>query len=488
MSAPSRYPEFSERYAAFLAEVFREQFPARVRELPRFDPGEPIPELELQAKWFAGELGREFTSPDGEAIEVVQFGHWNHGAGPDFTEVALRVDGQLRRGAVEVDLEARSWEEHGHGANPEFDAVVLHVFLGPSKAEAPRFHTRDSRHRRIVQLALDREKVARTPRPWGVPPEARRGRCATPLRYMRPNDLESLLTAAAQYRLQHKAKRFAAIAGAHTEDQALFQAIAEALGYRHNKLVMAVLAQRLPLALLRKRESIEREALLFGVAGFLDTAQFETVADDEARDYLKGLWDHWWKHRPEHEPAPDRKLAWKLSGTRPTNHPQRRLAALAALVNGWAEFRRRLTASEGAKTAWVKGVRDFLADLDHGYWRHHYTLKASPSEKPLALIGKDRIQDLLGNVLFPASIPRRPELWQAYLELPGSVENEKLRRARLRLFGDGEAERERALQWSRRYWQQQALLQIYADFCLEDASECDECPFPEQLKQWGRGE
>ena len=59
--------------------------------------------------------------------------------------------------------------------------------------------------------------------------------------------------------------------------------------------------------------------------------------------------------------------------------------------------------------------------------------------------------------------------------------NESLRRARLRLFGSNEAVGDR---WSRRYWQQQALLQIYADFCLEDASECAECPFPEQLRQW----
>ncbi len=484
-------PDFpdAERYASFLAEVFGDDGDGdRLRELPPPEPFLPIPELELQARWFAGELGRDFTGVDGEVIEVTQFGHWNRGAGPDFTEVALKIDGDPRRGAVEVDLEARSWEEHGHGANPAFDDVVLHVFLRPLMAGAPRFHTRDSRHRRIVQLGLDPARLTRPSRGWGRVPEARRGRCATPLRYMRPRDLESLLLAAAQYRLHHKAKRFAAIAAAHTENQALFQSVAEALGYRPNKLVMAVLAQRLPLAMLRGRDPLEREALLFGVAGFLDATQFAAAADDEARCYLKGLWDHWWKHRAEMEPSPDRRLTWKLSGTRPTNHPQRRVAALAALVNDWAKFRQRMRGDIDSSTTWVRGLRDFLAGLDHDYWRRHYTLKAKPSDRTLALVGKDRIHDLLGNVLFPAALPTRPRLWEAYLELPGAVENESLRRARLRLFGDGEAERERAGKWLGRYWGQQALLQIYADFCLEDASECDECPFPEQLKQWGRGE
>ncbi|MCB1232536.1 MAG: DUF2851 family protein, partial [Verrucomicrobiae bacterium] len=334
------------------------------------------------------------------------------------------------------------------------------------------------------QLALNPARVLPKARAWGALPEARRGRCATPLRYMRPNDLESLLLAAAQFRLYRKAKRFAAIAEAHSENQALYQAIAEALGFRHNKLVMAVLAQRLPLAMLKSHDPIEREALLFGVAGFLDASLFENAVDDEARTYLKSLWDHWWKHRAEHEPAADRRLSWKLSGTRPTNHPQRRVAALAALVNDWTRFRRLVSGPGSA--AWARDLSDFLGDLEHSYWRTHYTLKAAPSKTTLALVGKDRIRDLLGNVLFPVIVAQHHQRWADYLELPGSVENEKLRRARLRLFGDGEADRERALSWSKRYWQQQAILQIYADFCLEDASECDDCPFPEQLKQWGK--
>ncbi|MCB1231439.1 MAG: DUF2851 family protein, partial [Verrucomicrobiae bacterium] len=129
----------SSRYADFVGEVFGFDHGSRLRELPLPDPSAPIPELELQAQWFAGEFGRDFTSPDGETIEVVQFGHWNRGAGPDFTEAAVKVDGELRRGAIEVDLEATSWEGHGHGENPAFDEVVLHVFLGKFDAEAPRF-------------------------------------------------------------------------------------------------------------------------------------------------------------------------------------------------------------------------------------------------------------------------------------------------------------------------------------------------------------
>jgi hypothetical protein len=31
---------------------------------------------------------------------------------------------------------------------------------------------------------------------------------------------------------------------------------------------------------------------------------------------------------------------------------------------------------------------------------------------------------------------------------------------------------------------QQGLLQIYEDFCLQDNSDCAQCPFPEQMQKW----
>lgn len=477
------YPAAAHRYESFLRDVFDGGGASSFQELEGPDPAERLSELEIQARWFAGEFGREFVGRDGETIEIVQFGHWNRSAGPDFTEAAVKIDGEPRRGSIEVDLVASDWEVHGHGANPAFDDVVLHVSFDGRRAEAPRFFTRNSRHQAIAQLPLDLSACEEPAQHWGHLPMARRGRCATPLREMGETAMESLMIAAAQYRLVRKARRYAAIAAAHSDSQALYQSTAEVLGYRHNKLTMAVLAQRLPLAALRRHDAAVREALVFGVAGFLDPGQFEATADPEARRYLKGLWDHWWRHRALHEPeSENRRLPWRLAGARPVNHPQRRVAALGALVNGWTRYRQLVAAQpEGKSTAWTRALTDFLTGLEHPYWDRHYTLRAKPSGTALALIGKDRIQDLLGNVLFPAAIPERPALWRAYLELPGSVANESLKRAALRLFGPDQA---RAAAATRRYWQQQALLQIYRDFCLQDASDCADCPFPEQLTQW----
>jgi hypothetical protein len=49
--------------------------------------------LELQARWFAGDFGREILFRHGDQIEIVQFGTWNREAGPDFSDAAIRING-----------------------------------------------------------------------------------------------------------------------------------------------------------------------------------------------------------------------------------------------------------------------------------------------------------------------------------------------------------------------------------------------------------
>src|SRR3954462_10270813 len=103
---------------------------SRIGERPLFPAAREPTELELQARWFAGEFGRLFRSVSGEDIEIVQFGTWNREAGPDFHSAAIRVNGaEPMPGSVEFDLIDRNWEAHGHATNPAFDETVLHVFV-----------------------------------------------------------------------------------------------------------------------------------------------------------------------------------------------------------------------------------------------------------------------------------------------------------------------------------------------------------------------
>jgi hypothetical protein len=118
--------------------------------------------------------------------------------------------------------------------------------------------------------------------------------------------------------------------------------------------------------------------------------------------------------------------------------------------------------------------------VTHDFWSTHYTLLAEPAKKPLAVIGETRVQEMLANVVYPLLMPERTRLWAEYLELPSMLENQKVTRAVLRLFGDCT----RGQLFQKKLHHQQGLLQLYEDFCLEDDTACADCPFPERLKDW----
>lgn len=441
-------------------------FPVGVCE----EPGLALPdEMHLQALWFAGQMGREFQTVDGKDVRVVQFGHWNHGAGPDFFHAAVEIDGEVFRGALELDHRAIDWDAHGHSKNPEFDGVVLHVVFSEDGKE--RF-TRTSSNQFVPRVVVSEEVLREALQlPLVRQAAAHLGRCYHPLQEMHDGNVNALMLQSAKHRVSIKAARRARAMDVLGEDEWLWQALAETLGYRPNKIAMTLLAQRLPIDQIGQ-DVTECESVLFGVAGFL-TAESHQKAVDDSRGYLRDLWETWWRVRSVHELSQERRIPWKFSGVRPMNHPQRRVACLAQVARQWKAFRK--------VSGDMMEVEKFFQKLEHAYWSYHYTVTSKRSEKKLALMGADRQRDLQINHLIPARLAEGDQgAWQYYLSLPAPALSEKVDKAALRLFGDSD----RRKQYLRKAWQHQALLQIYQDFCLQDASDCENCPFPEQLAQW----
>lgn len=459
----ARYTRFRDSVFSGLEEISLPGFP------------QPMGELDVQSLWFGGAFGSDFRSVDGKPVHIVDYGIWNSSAGPDFTGCTVEVDGQRLSGDIELDPDARDWERHAHGANPDYSRVVLHLYLeGPED----RFYTRTHEHREVVQVRLDVATLPDHAKPNRGLAAARLGRCHTPLGEMEPAQVQSMLESAAQYRLERKSLRLHRCVAAHGREQAIYQALAQTLGYRNNQQSFNILAQRLPVQRLQKLPAEESEALLFGVSGFLESVRYEDTLP-ETRAYLRGLWSTWWKQRDAAQRwlQPQQALQWKLAAIRPGNHPQRRLGALVAMLKQWPRISGPLMdAGRWSKESW----RETLLSLTHDFWSTHYTLLAEGSAKPLALIGETRVQEMLANVAYPLLMPERTRLWAEYLELPALLDNQKVRRAVQRLFGESEL----GTAFQKKLHHHQGLLQVYEDFCLEDDSACADCPFPERLKQW----
>ena len=73
----------------------------------------------------------------GRTLAVRHPGTWNRGAGPDFLNAVLEVEGRPLVGDVEIHLYREDWWRHGHDRDPAYNRVVLHVVLFAGGMERP---------------------------------------------------------------------------------------------------------------------------------------------------------------------------------------------------------------------------------------------------------------------------------------------------------------------------------------------------------------
>jgi Protein of unknown function (DUF2851) len=362
------------------------------------------------ALWYSGAFGTAFRSTTGALIEIIQFGFWNREPGPDFIHAAIRIDGRKElKGDIELDLHVADWDRHGHSANSAFDQVILHLFLHRSGAD---HFTRTTEHREIPQVHLRKEVEHLAVRP----PIAHPGNCCAPLQLLTDPQVDGLIETAAQVRIERKSEQFRRASLVHGTDEALFQAVAAALGYKPNKIAFLLLAQRAKLRDLREQGSAA-ESILFGLAGFLEDP---LLNDSEARnrEYWGMLWEHWWRVRNQFAPYILKPGTWKFGMTRPSNHPHRRLGALAEIARRWREL--RMLPPE------LEAVADWFQRLTHPFWDWHFTLASRTTRRAVRLIGDARINEILANVISPMLFTSSRENWDAYKRIRSELGNRNL--------------------------------------------------------------
>lgn len=449
---------------------------------------EPPSERLVQCVWYDPVFrpGR-LATVDGETVVVESPGVWNLEAGPDFLGAVVLVGAQRRRleGDVEIHLRPADWSRHRHAGDPRYARVLVHVTHHPGALPPGALPPG------AVQIAL-RDALAALPSfsfdnldPTAYPLAARATPtpCALALEAWSPDDRERFLEAAGEERLRRKAVRLARAIAARGPAQTLYEELMTALGYRHNKAAFRMLAERVTIAGLREASGGDAEhayALLLGASGLLPA---ETRGwDGETRDFVRRLWDHWWKARSRWDPPDGQRRAWRLSGLRPLNHPARRLMAAARLFTRPETPDEALVAiAAGEPAAFAGSIRRLLAAPDDGYWSRRLAWGGARTKEPAALLGPDRIRAAVASVIVPfAAASGADGLFRegAGRLLPDEAPSGLVRRMALTLFGPDHA---RSL-W-RGGLRQQGLLAVFHDHCLNDRSHCRDCPMPGWLRE-----
>lgn len=349
----------------------RVPFPLSLREPADFHEPVPISERLVQAIW-ADQIfnADDLQTRDGRPVRILSPGRWNVEGGPDFTGARLEIGGTLLRGDVEIHLHATGWRSHAHDANPAYAGVVLDVCLWALEAPEPL-----ARHGggTVPQLALSPyvegslSELTESLDPDSYPLTPSRIRASlSPLDGLDRAQKLGRVEAAGLSRFERKSDRLLGFMEAIGTEQTAHEALAEALGYKHNRRAFRRIAATTSLAALALLPDADAriEALLFAA----------------------------------------RSVSLRIHQVRPANHPERRLAALALIVSSHP----RLDEWFAALVAQPERLRRPPV-LDHPFWSHHYHAGGTRLSSPISLIGPDRWREIVVNVVIPFAHARAAE-------------------------------------------------------------------------------
>ena len=451
------------------------------------DDQDSPPERLLQTIWQHQRLLREqLKTLDGTPARILHPGFRSVEGGPDFRGAVVQLgDGSAQTGDIEVDLRSSGWHAHGHDRNPAFQNVILHVVWESEKPASEALPTLPLRA--VLDAPLGELSLWLGGESAQTLPEELRGDCCAPLRTLPAAQLLDLLHQSAHVRMQSKAAQFQARARRVGWEQALWEGLCRALGFKHNIWPMQRLAELRPRWQTPRTQPLAVQARLFGISGLLplELTRSETGADN----YVRRVWDQWWRERDEFSDCLLPRALWRLHGSRPANHPQRRIALAShwSMDGDLAQKLERWGARDVPDSALADSLLEDLQVAPDDFWSWHCTFRSPRLKKAQPLLGSTRVTDLAVNVVLPWLWIRAVEgknaamqttLERRYFAWPPAEDNAVLRLARQRLLGGTSP---RALPGAAA---QQGLIQMVRDFCDHSNAICDRCKLPDLVRDW----
>jgi hypothetical protein len=353
----------------------------------------------------------------GEDVEILSYGKRNHDAGPDYKDAKVIIDGKTLTGDIEIHRDFKNWAEHKHSKDRKYNSVILHVVLWDSEErENPKLRIK----RNLSTVILANYLKFSINEIWqdviNKPSDKLRLPCYNLNEIVNDELILEWFDKLAQERLNLKIERLKQRLGELKKEtgfsikkkdlweQLLYEFIFEALGFSKNKEQMLHLSSGLRLErlkeLLKKNNSmVYLQSVLFGTAGFL----FDVRLKDGYIDTVKQNW----KETGDKINLPMlNRYEWNFFRMRPQNFPTIRIAygsqVILKLLNEDL-FKKIILAFEGNKF----NIKDCCKTLSalfkpkaDKYWETHYDFgKASKSQNKL--IGKQRIDDIIVNVIVP---------------------------------------------------------------------------------------
>lgn len=325
---------------------------------------------------------RELFTEEGQSVQVVFPGKRNTNQGPDFSKARIRIGEQLWVGHVELHVRSSDWQLHGHGKDPNYRQVVLHVVWEHDRALGLFFPTLELKTR-VPKWVLQRQQLQMDSQSALV--------CS-------PNQPVKFLHVWQEWKHKLVADRLQQTAtdlmGKLQQFRGSWDILSRVLFGRYlmgplNADAMESLLIALPEDVLKKHRGslFELESLLFGMAGWL--------ADDAELD------DHALRYKQEfayqqnlHKISPVYEVFF-FHRMRPVNFPTLRMSQWAVCLHQIPSLMSWLLSLEHMEEF------DQLEEIASStYWNNHYRFGESSTYK-IKRIGKQKKEQLIINWAIP---------------------------------------------------------------------------------------
>ncbi|MDQ1098698.1 MULTISPECIES: DUF2851 family protein [Chryseobacterium] len=303
----------------------------------------------------------DFKDIEGNPVDIISFGTWNSDSGPDFLNAKIKFGNITLAGHVELHIKSSDWIFHQHSQDPNYKNIILHAVLHHDT------DIQELRNNNIPTLELknyiDDEIVRKYSQQLNgkqfIACENILSAKDIPVNFHDENILKKLQKKAeeAEVSLERYKNNFEAI---------LFHNLAYSFGLKVNAAVFRTIAESVDFSVIQKirQNRMQMEALLFGIAGWLDRPKDEMMHTWRREfDFLKVKFK-----------IPEIVFRPKFLRLRPPNFPTIRLSQLASLYGQQNLFSKLIFTDQ------VNPIYDLLSSVKASdYWDTQFNF-AKPTE------------------------------------------------------------------------------------------------------------
>lgn len=471
---------FSDRYRHLRDEVLlvREKAPERIRERL------------VRCIWLDQLIKKNrLKTLNGRKIKIISPGWWNTGEGADFRQAVIEIEGKRLEGEIEAHVYTSDWKGHGHHRDPRYGKIILHIALWDNRDKKS---IQDIEGRKIPQLILfpylsnnlETLKENISPEKYPLASSTDFGPCYPEIKEADPEKINQFLNLAGDTRILEKAEYFRKRADSVGWEESLYEGIMIGLGYKGLKEEFLELAQRVTIkdirGILQKATAKEKvkslQTLFFGVSGLLPEKP-QKGYDRESTRCLRKLRELWEGMPGRFQTRVMESQRWRSLQMRPANLPSRRIAGMSHFLvrylnrNIFIFFKKAIINQKLS----LKYLLEIFNPEEDDYWNYRYTWGGRRKKRPVRLIGKERVVIILVNALIPVMLAyaRKKKdgrlegiLHGIYISQPSSGDDRITKFVTHHLFGRKKIDSAR---------HQQALYQIFNDYCGNEEVGCARC-------------